>query len=34
VIFYCANTTALRMPDWELSEGVVKLNWVAKWLAP
>jgi len=21
VIFYCANTTALHMPDWKFSEG-------------
>ena len=33
VIFYCANTTAFHMSDWKFSEGVVRLNWVAKWVA-
>jgi len=32
VIFYCANTTALHMPDWKVSEGFVWLNCVAKWV--
>jgi len=32
VIFYCANTTALPMSDWKISEGVDRLNWVAKWV--
>jgi len=26
VIFYCANTTALPMSDWKISEGVDRLN--------
>jgi len=34
VIFYCANTPALHMPDWEFSEGVVTLNCFAKWVDP
>jgi len=33
VIFYCANTTALHIRDWKFSEGVIRLNWVAKWVA-
>ena len=32
VIFYCANTTAFHMSDWKFSKGVVRLNWVAKWV--
>jgi len=30
VIFYCANTTAFPMSDWKISEGVDRLNRVAK----
>jgi len=33
VIFYCANTTALHMPEWKCLEGVVSLNWIVKWVA-
>jgi len=36
VIFYflvIANTTAFYVPDWRFSEGVIRLNWVAKWAA-
>ena len=33
VIFYCANTTAFYMFDWNFRKGVVRLNWVAKWVA-
>jgi len=33
VIFYCANTTAFPICDWKVSEGVDRLNWVAKWFA-
>ena len=33
VIFYCADTTALHMPDWKFSKGGRYLNWVAKWVA-
>ena len=33
VIFYCANETALHMPDRKFSKGFVRLNWVAKWVA-
>ena len=29
VIFYCANTTALYLPDWKYSKGVVRY-WVEK----
>jgi len=33
MVFYCANTTAFHMPDREFSEGDVRLNWAAKWVA-
>ena len=33
VILYCANIPALLVPDCKFSEGVVWLNWVAKWVA-
>jgi len=33
MIFYCANTNAFHMPDWKFSEGVVRLNRIAKWIA-
>jgi len=26
VIFYCANTTAIAMSDWKISEGADRLN--------
>jgi len=33
VIFYCANTTAFHMPDWNFRKGVDTLSWFAKWVA-
>jgi len=33
LIFHCANTTAFHMPNWKFLKGVVRLNWVAKWVA-
>jgi len=33
VIVHYENTTAFHMPDWKFSEGVVRLIWVAKWVA-
>jgi len=33
VILYCTNTTAFHMSHWKFSEGVVRLNCVAKWAA-
>jgi len=33
VIFYCGNTTEFHLPDGKFSEGVVRLYWVAKWVA-
>jgi len=33
VIFYCANTAVLHMPDRKFWKGVIRLNWVAKWVA-
>jgi len=32
VIFYCANTAAFHMPDWNFGKEIAKLNWVAKWV--
>jgi len=33
LIFYCANTTAIDMPDWKFQKGIVRLIWVAKWIS-